>query len=121
MPPKRTISDRSDKDMSGGGREFNKQRTLPYRGNIQTVIDGLLDLLSPATSEALSKFNSWEKEENRWGVTPIDIVWFGMELNRLLDVTDVEILDAKLNMLDSYLADLQGIYDDYIDDAAPKS
>jgi len=120
MPPKRTVSDRSDKDMSEGDREFKKQKTLPHRGTIQMVIEGFLDLLSPATPEAFKEFNALEKKEKRRGVTPIDIVWLGMTLNRLLEVTDVETLDAKLNKLGSYLENKQGLYDDYIDGAASK-
>jgi len=53
MPHKRTVSDRTDEDMSEGDRELKKQKTLPHRGKIQTVMEGFLVLLSPATSEAL--------------------------------------------------------------------
>ena len=87
----------------------------------QTVIEGFLDLLSPATPEALEEFNALEKKEKRRGVIPIDIGYLEMELNQLLQMTDVNTLDAQLKEIDSYLESIQGLCDDYIGDAASKS
>jgi hypothetical protein len=106
--------------MSEDGREVKKYKILPHRGIIKPVMEGFLDMLSPATPETFSKFNSREEEQGGRGVTPIDIVWLKMQLNKLLAMTDIESLDAKLNEIDPYLAGVQDLYGRYIVDATAK-
>ena len=121
MPPKRLRSDRSDKDTDKDVREAKKRKTLPHRGKIQEVIQQFLDMLSPATSESLARFNEREIDKNRDGVVPIDIDLLEMDLGKLLGVTDTKSLDVKLNEISSSLDVAQDHYDEYMVDAAAKN
>jgi hypothetical protein len=118
MPSKRLLSAVEDTDTYD--REAKKRRTLPHRGKIKEVIEHFLDMLSPATSESLARFNEREINNNRDGVLPINIVRLEIKLEELLNVTNIESLDAELDEISSYLDDIQVEYDDYIVDAVAK-
>jgi hypothetical protein len=115
MSRKRSVS-----DMSEYGPEVKKQKRLPHRGKIRTVMDDFVDLLSPAAPESLKEFNTVERAEGRRGATPLDFFRLWTEFNRLLRITNIETLDAKLSNIDLYLAKYQTVYDLYIHNAAVK-
>ena len=117
MPPKRHLSDRPADDTYEGGQEFKKRKTHRHRGQIKGVMEDFTELLNPATSESLAKFNRREEEEHRWGVVGLDAMVLGRRLKKLMVAMDTETLDAKLNEMDKYLATKQGVFRDYIKNA----
>jgi hypothetical protein len=107
MAPSLLVPDHPDKDTGEDNQEVKKQKTLPHWGKRLPVIEGFLDGLSSA-SESVTKFNKEENRANRNGLKPI-------HMGRLKKALDVNALDAKLNEIDSYLADVRAVYVDYID------
>ena len=120
MPRKRPVSDRSGSDIGEHGPEVKKQKTLPHRGKIRTVVGDFLDLLSPAAPKSLKKFNSWEWKQDRYGVVALDIGLLKIYL-KLLGMTDTEALVAKINEIDTSLAEAQAHFEEYIVDEGAKS
>ena len=113
MPPKRPGSSIGDDDPSEGGREVKRQKV--HRGQLDAVIEDFLDALSPATKAALADFNEEEKKENRRGVPPLNIGRVQKELQKLRVTKDKPSLDAKLNVVESYLERIQEGCTKYID------
>ena len=121
MPRKRPVSDRSESDIGEYGPKVKKQKILPHRGKIWTVVGDFLDLLSPAAPKSLKKFNSWEEKQDRDGVVPLDIRLLKIYLEELPGMKSTEALVAKINEIDTSLATQQAHFERYIADNGRKS
>jgi hypothetical protein len=117
MAPTRLVSDCPDEDMGEDDRGVKKHKNLPRSGKRLPVIEDFLDVLSSA-SESVIQLNKRENEANRRGVHKINMNRLKKALDGLPVVEDVSALDAKLNEIDSYLADVQALCVDYIGDMA---
>ena len=118
MPHKR---DRSGSDIGEHGPDVKKQKTLPLGDKMEAVMGDFLDLLSPATTESLMKFNSWEEKRGRYGVVALDIPLLEMELKELLGTGNIKALDAKINEIDTSLAKVKAHFEEYVVDEGAKS
>jgi hypothetical protein len=116
MPAKRPVSDLSDDDIDEDDRVVKKQKPLPLSHQVKLMIEDILNLLTPTTSQSLADFNSWERAQKQRGVTPIDTDLLQMELGAL----QAKNVDAKLKAIDSDLEQTQVVYSSYIADAATR-
>jgi hypothetical protein len=117
MSLKRLASDRPHEEAGDDDREVKKQKTLPHWGKRKQVIEDFLDVLSSAC-ESVTEFNVREKEEGQYGVHQICMDRIHTGLDELKAASDEKTLDVKLHDIESYLADRQAVYADYIDDMA---
>ena len=119
MPLKRHLSDRPVEDTYEDDHEFKKRKTHWHRGQIN-VIEDFIEMLNPVTSESLAHFNTWEEEENRWGVVGLDALVLEIYLEELVVAVDTEAMDAKVKEIDDLLAIKEGTFINYIDRAREK-
>ena len=121
MPRKRPVSDRSGSDTGEYGPEVKKQRTLLHRGKLEAVVEDFLDLLSPVATESLKKFNSLEEKDGRRGVVALDIPLLEIYLKELRGMTDTKALVAKINEIDTELAQGKVHFEEYVVDEGAKN